>query len=79
MFSSSLSLYSVKAVIILDSDGKRVLAKYYTNDLVIGTSTAGKTGDQHHQRQQQFERQIHEKSKKQPSMITTELSSVDWT
>ncbi|KAI8978910.1 Longin-like domain-containing protein [Pilobolus umbonatus] len=48
----NLSLYSIKAVILLDSEGNRVLAKYYGNE-----STVLK-------QQKQFEKGLFEKTKR---------------
>jgi len=49
------SLLTVKAVIILDSEGKRILSKYYSPDFAI-------TKDQ-----QAFEKNLYEKTKKAPT------------
>ncbi|KAJ3049670.1 Coatomer subunit zeta-1 [Rhizophlyctis rosea] len=52
MTDNLLSLYTVKAVIILDTDGKRLLSKYYTNDWPTQES------------QRAFQTTLHKKTKK---------------
>ncbi|KAJ3054297.1 Coatomer subunit zeta-1 [Rhizophlyctis rosea] len=51
------SLYSTKAVIILDSEGKRLLSKYYTNDYPTPSD------------QRTFEGALYQKTKKQNAEI----------
>ncbi len=55
------SLYSVKAFVIIDNDGKRVIAKYFTNN---GTPNAQILTDP-----KAFEKTLFEKSKKASSSI----------
>lgn len=53
-----MTLYTVNAVVILDSNGKRVLAKYYDHSMEFVNSS---------RKQESFEKSIHEKTRKQNS------------
>lgn len=55
-----VTLYTVSTVIILDSAGKRIYAKYYDHAEEFVNST---------RKQESFEKSIHEKTRKQNSKI----------
>ncbi|KAJ3040705.1 Golgi-to-ER vesicle coat component [Rhizophlyctis rosea] len=57
MPAGPLSLYSTKAVILLDSEGKRILSKYYTKDYPTAAD------------QRTFEAALFQKTKKQTAEI----------
>ncbi|WWC89689.1 uncharacterized protein L201_004614 [Kwoniella dendrophila CBS 6074] len=73
-YSSNLSLYTVTALLILDAEGQRVLAKYYNpphqnatgssnivNDLGVGQGGPGMGGLIHLKEQKAFEKSVFEK------------------
>lgn len=64
---SSLSLYCVQAVLILDNTGKRVYAKYY--EPPHSTTDKHKVLLQSLKRQTEFEKELFQKSHKQDSEI----------
>lgn len=53
-----MTLYTVSAVIILDSNGKRILSKYYDHAEELVNST---------RKQESLEKSIHDKTRKQNS------------
>lgn len=61
----NLDLHSVSAVILIDSDGNRLLAKYYTQDSVT------KKHFQSLKEQKSFEQAIWEKTRKQSGTLLT--------
>lgn len=64
---SSLSLYSVQAVLILDNKGERIHAKYYQSPHVAEDVRKGLM--QNVKRQKEFEKRLFQKTHKQDSEI----------
>lgn len=68
---ANLSLYNVTALLVLDSEGNRVMAKYYkpphglaAQDLNIGQGGPGMPGLQTLKEQRAFEKSIWEKTRR---------------
>ncbi|KAJ9108844.1 hypothetical protein QFC21_000164 [Naganishia friedmannii] len=72
VFQANLSLYTVTALLVLDSDGQRVLAKYYTppyhqastQQHAGGISATDGSGLSTLKEQKAFEKSVHEKTKR---------------
>ncbi|KAK6348670.1 Golgi-to-ER vesicle coat component [Orbilia javanica] len=67
--SGNLSLFTINAILIIDQDGNRVLAKYYSAPHPIAPGEPGSNPYPTLKDQQNFEKGLHQKTYKQSSDI----------